>query len=984
MRHSFFESLELVFDARQPKEFLSKVFEKICLKEKKQGAMPWLDRQGTLLESTGDKSTLQDQGSIRNVHQARCLAIWLVDDQGHVEESRVLQAKEQIEKKCYPLGPEGSLDACRNQHFLRVLNWLLDKKFLVEFHRLAKPQGNPLAEELIRYSLVLPAHVMIDDAQTKRAVLSAWLTYLRQNVGSCFATAPVLLVLHEQPWRFLQDMQQLLAQGQITRVVAGSEFSVPLSPSWGAGDLKKTIPLVADSPLWQSKSFLAACEAAELFKEVPTQEKPEESLRRWALAAIPALAAASSPLMSSPEWVLKKMLLSKYGLTEEEERIFEKRSQTALATPLDPAFSRPPSKTPTRGGMKSYGQYIEQFDRAKKAFKACADNALLKAWEFTVASFAETKSDFVSWNLYASLGLASTEPDGVGQKIREFLEAKLEHYNRIVEECQERHEQFYYYVRHLEARMRTAPAAEIEWLRSEYQTRVKEYEGNLAQRDDAHERAHRLSQGLVKIVQVYEGLFKTYFQEIYDADMHDHAKESYDDSPAGFRLLYKHGRRQTSSWTMIYNEEDFSRALADFFSATEREVIDQSGLEDLAQDLSMMITELVLLVKSKEFLAAACRRVAKVYGLAMPKDPLKELDRLERKPWSYISGGTMAGLVRTYYGRQELPTEKKSWVESPEELAVFFINAIKELSGASKQMLLKEPYHGILAYSPTHAFVVKPDEKLFSAGWHDESYTYTWLRDVFVVPRKNFWQKLTLSRGAMEKVGKGVAEHLGPGFQKNIDRCLADLPTGMSSIDFRKQFLQKLQQDRLLHGRWQGGVLDVLLESVLFQTLPCSTPDQLKKALEGVGEALQWTALQKKQGLHVLASMGEKMGPHDLFSAQEVLEVAKSFIILVEESSACSYDVTRCLVDHLEKMERLSPSPLVFADSNWLQDLFAFVVSPGTGALELWCLYHSQREGRPIAEWKKWTDGSRKESWGTYPVLQEYQGNISSSYIIRG
>lgn len=983
MKPSFFESAGLSFNSAKPQEFLENIFEAICSKEKKGGAMPWLDRQGTLLSHPSDGEMLQDPASIRNVHQARCLAVWLVDDQGHIDEDRVLQAKEKIAEKCYPLGPDGSLDACRNLHFLTVLNWLLDPKLLVEFHRLAKPLGNPLAEELIRYSLLLPPHVMIDDAQTKRAVLSAWLTYLRQNVGSCFATAPVLLVLHEQPWRFLQDMQQLLAKGQITRVVAGSEFSVPLSPSWGAGDLKKTIPLVPDSPLWHSQAFLAACEAAELFKEVSSQERPEESLRRWVLAAIPSLATSPAPLMSSPEWVIKKILLSKHGLTEEEEKVFEKREQGALLSPLDPGFVRPSSKDTIRGGLKSYTQYVAQLERAKKAFKACADNALLKAWEFTVASFAETKSDFVSWNLYASLGLASSEPYGVGQKIREYLEGKLEHYNHIVQECQERHEQFYYYVRHLEARMRTAPAAEIEWLRSEYQTRVKEYEGNMAQRDDAHDRAARLSQGLVKIVQVYESLFKSYFQEIYDADMHDHTQDSYDDSPAGFRLLYKHGRRQTSSWTMIRNEEDFARALADFFAITEREVIDQSGLEDLAQDLSAMITELVLLVKSKEFLAAACRRVAKVYGLAMPKDPLKELDRLERKPWSYISGGTMAGLVRTYYGRQELPTEKKTWVESSEELAVFFINAIKSLTGASKQTLLKEPSHGVLAYSPTHAFVVKPDERLFLEGWHDESYTYTWLRDTFVVPCKNFWRHMSLSRGVMEKVGKALVEHLGPIFQKSMDRALASLPTGMNPMDFRKQLLQSLQQDRLVYGRVRAGMLDVLLESVLFQTLPCSTPDQIKKAFIGLEEVFQWSLLQKEQSAKILNAIIDKMGSYEIFSAHEVLSITKSFVMLVEESSAFSYDVMHRVCAHLEKMGRLSPAPLVFADTNWMQDLFAFVVSPGTGSLELWCLYHSQRAGRPIAEWKKWTDGSRKEFWGIYPVLQEYQGDISSPHALK-
>ena len=47
-----------------------------------------------------------------------------------------------------------------------------------------------------------------------------------------------------------------------------------------------------------------------------------------------------------------------------------------------------------------------------------------------------------------------------------------------------------------------------------------------------------------------------YFQEVYDADMHEDVEGSlYDDSPAGFRLLYKHGRRNPGTWTLIHTPE---------------------------------------------------------------------------------------------------------------------------------------------------------------------------------------------------------------------------------------------------------------------------------------------------------------------------------------------------------------------------------------------------------------------------------------------
>jgi hypothetical protein len=68
----------------------------------------------------------------------------------------------------------------------------------------------------------------------RRAVLSALLTPLRQTVGSCFATAPAIIVQREQPWQLIEDLFELLTRGRLSRVRGGEERLVPMSPSYGA------------------------------------------------------------------------------------------------------------------------------------------------------------------------------------------------------------------------------------------------------------------------------------------------------------------------------------------------------------------------------------------------------------------------------------------------------------------------------------------------------------------------------------------------------------------------------------------------------------------------------------------------------------------------------------------------------------------------------------------------------------------------------
>lgn len=66
-------------------------------------------------------------------------------------------------------------------------------------------------------------------------------SYLRQDVGSCFATAFAILVHQEYPSLFIKDIDDLLTSGKLTRIIGTREISVPMNLSGCIGELFKPL-----------------------------------------------------------------------------------------------------------------------------------------------------------------------------------------------------------------------------------------------------------------------------------------------------------------------------------------------------------------------------------------------------------------------------------------------------------------------------------------------------------------------------------------------------------------------------------------------------------------------------------------------------------------------------------------------------------------------------------------------------------------------
>ena len=219
-----------------------------------------------------DRSQIQESSSVRNVLRTRQLAKLLVDEKGEINVASLPKVISYLKAHLYSLGPQRQYDGKRQEHILKVLQLLMTQKNLVfMLKKFTRPLMNKWAEELIRQTLQLSPGTNVTDAHTRQAVLSAWLCYLRQNVGSCFATAPAEIVHDEQPELFLQDLLDLIATGTLKRTYGGIENSVPLSASWGSGDLKKPLLIRISTQgitpeIWYSPGLIVAFEAIGLLK----------------------------------------------------------------------------------------------------------------------------------------------------------------------------------------------------------------------------------------------------------------------------------------------------------------------------------------------------------------------------------------------------------------------------------------------------------------------------------------------------------------------------------------------------------------------------------------------------------------------------------------------------------------------------------------------------------------------------------------------
>ena len=927
------------------------------------------------LTRRADRSGIQDSVAMRNVLLCRKLASVLITDKGDIDQSKVSNAITDLKRSLYSLEPDRQYDARRREHILNVLFALQsDKEAQRLLRSLGHPPSNRLIDQFIRLTLDLPEHVALTDADARKAGLAAWFTYLRQTVGSCFATAPAIIIQMEQPLQFLQDLNELFATGRLTRTFGGVEHAVPLSISWGAGDLKKAILFRGEEgfehlQLWLSPGLMAGIEMAAMVDKQATLKQKIQSLKQLLKNLFIEALQRNGVVATNPNLILEALLFNHLSISRKDFEDFQKRKEN-----LPPPGILGSSSATPQGKEKALVQFAATLEKMKDAFKLLTECPLLKAWEFTLASFAETKAQFITWNLYASLGLQPDQPHGIGDAIYKVLQERMEQANRKVQDLQLEYEQMYGQVNYLQGRMqRASTEKEIQWLKIEYQTKAHEFQMLGEQRDKAQHKAQRISGLLQTIVEQLIELFPRFFQEIYDADLRAVESGPYDDSPAGFRLIFKHGRSNTAQWTSINSPEEFVDALYHFFTMIESDLSVLSEFTHLEHELSEVITAVAKQIRTKEFLISSFERMAAYHKTPLVKNPLENLEKIAKKPWAYTSGGTMGSLVSNYFRLETPPKDTSRWVENSMELLVFFIDSIKQIPPKEMSDFVKEKRSSILTHSPTHAFLIKPFYPLFEAAWKNEAFTYTWVRDQVVLPMMRRVDDIHLDRPQMDYLIDKLKEFVPPDNRYYFGKTFAQFPYEYTSVEFREYLFKQMEGEKGLQIGGRAVLAEELSAQFFYKSLPLIHRNKFYEAIVEIFSAENTLTKELKTEIVKNVNNGEIVSDEEFIPSHQLLKICKT---LVAKQTNLKYWPTDLHASFLTAMRQTGyalAEPFRMADTNWMRDDFGFVVSPATGRVEFWRLDPYGGEGTPMTSWEEWLNGSRQEpKWGLYNEPHEY------------
>jgi len=907
-----------------------------------------------------DECGLHAACSVVNLKKSREIAKLCITEKGELDLTAIKNIKELLEQHLFHLGVGAEDDRHRDLHIKNSLAFLLEsKQAQLLIKKMSRPIANRLAENGIRDTLLLPGNKAVNDSHVRQAALVALFTSLRQSLGSCFATAPAIIVQEEFPLVFLQDLDELMGTARLTRTVEGNEYSVPMSASWGQGDLKKPIALTlplekSPNPVWLSPIL------TQILVSLGVIKKPTELM--------PLMQKALSGSLKKRQWfftdieeIFKILLLYHVNISEKEFNDYLSRPKTMMQTTLVT------SQDVTKRDDKNMQNFLFLWEEANRQCKAAADCALLKSWEFTLASFSEVKFDFCRWNFYSSLGVNWDDAGGIGNLLYEIGKQRVEETNLELQEHREKYDAISIEVDYLARRLQQASTeAEIRWIKIEHQSRQAEQYNIQQICEMIAEKANKISGLHQFLIDQYDVLLREYFQEVYDADLHDVQTGPFDDSPAGFRLLYKHGRTNPSLWTKITSLEEYVESLVSFFTITEQELLHHSEVQGIEAEFSSIITRLANHIRSDEFMESAFYRTALAHKVRPVYKPLLNLDKVEKKPWVYTSGGSMNTLVSSYFCLSDKPEITERWVENETELFAFYVDSVRL---AMRRDQTYSPLH-LLAHSPTHAFLLLPHHPLFKEGWDSETYSYTWIRNVLIDPALAFYSSCVLDKPSVEMFCSMIGEHLPDDIRK---RFLNEAPTIAGFIrpyELARELERLFSLDAVLRP-YQKALQELNLGKLLFESIPYTSPEDVHKTISDI----------LKQSLPDYADTINEERIRDLlptFStpirSSEILELVKGCAITVTGTYRFSYDLLETIIQTMREQKQLPPQPIIVADSNWVRDFFAFVVSPATQEIEFWSVNAYATQGSPVGHWKKWLDGSQKEkTWGVLNNPTQYR-----------
>ena len=845
-----------------------------------------------------DLYPIQDSFRFRCRYLGWMTANYLIDAKGEVDRDRAIDLLRQLEASPYPAGPKMEGDVVIYSHLIRCLKSFVENKEIgIWLKKFSLPLCHKKAEEMVRESLWPDQPKKIETPHVRRAALAAWLTFLRQTTGSCFATAPAILIQQFQPVKFFKDLYDLLSTGQLRRTIAGKGYTVPMSPTPGMGDLLKSLSSLEALSL--APGLRVALEAAGAFPSTGINGLRE------------CLARIEGPV-ESVEKLLRVLLLLSLDLTEEEiaeEEHLARIQMTPLLAKQSAVYYQRPSE---RG--KKVAEMRRRFASACSAFRSMTECSLLRAWEYSIASFCDVKLDFARWNLYVGLGFHVDQKGGIADFLYRTIDAKLSASKMEIEALHREYTEAFSNLHAVEALIqRSLNDAHRNQLKAEFASAMLRANSAQERRDREAARAEAIANTFPSLLRQYDEKLQDHFQEIFDPSVRGGESHVYEDSPAGFRLVYKHGRADASLWTLIHGEEEYLHSLRDFFSSIEQDLLSLPPLG--SEFISEITTELVRYIQEPEFIASSKER-ARSQG--------------RHSPWDYVSGGTMQSLVQNYLGREKPLTEESCIAHSERELFQFLKRSASGKKGS------------LLIHSPTHAFLFNPD-------WAHPHLEENLERCIQAAKR---WK---LDEEMKEYLAHRLSEQL-PHLEKPLFLHLfRQKPPSHSSQEFRSHLIESLQaipESRLKNPSWA-------VDSLFYEHFPLLRGAEARGAIESLVKSLIGSA--------------PKIAIEESFIGSWALQQkVKELLFMAGRSPFSSRDWDREVAVEAQKLDLGCPAPLLFADSNWPGWFLGWVVNPASAQLELWRLNRTATQGVPMSEWKPFLSPDNQFPWILLPRDEEY------------
>lgn len=907
-----------------------------------------------------DLAGLQDSCRFRALNRSRAIAYSLIDEKGELHKTHLARIVAELSENGHVFYPQGNNDSMITEHMLRFLKRLLEDETLVHsIKRFHKPLCHRWAERLVLDTLGLYEEKEATLIHIRRAVICACLTPLRQSVGSCFATAPAMIIQKEQIELFIDDLFQLLSTGKLKRIYSGKEYTFPLSPNIGAGDMRKYLfRMDSKAKIWFSPSLIAACEKLNIIPVHLSLSEKSDLLKS-------CLSQFTEKQQMTIEELVRLMICNQMGIEKEElERASTIKRSQIKALEITGHYRE-----------NNIARQIEELDRfrsyealAKAAFLGECDNALLKAWEYTIASFSDAKMEFSRWNLYKSLGFSKDEHGGIGELLFTYIDNALQNLNTRIEKFQQESVAAFDAAKATEALLRQASSeTEARRLQAEHQARTYHMHSCIATRDDLYAEATHYSKFFSFLLEKYDSLFPEYFQEIYDPNIVHPNVQPHEDSLAGFRLVYKHGRTDPSQWTHIHRAEEYIDCLIDFFSTIEPRLAADIEWEEGKTQLVSLTTALISHIRTEGFLQGALQRAA------LSSAPNVKGYENPNKPWSYISGGGIETLLKTYFCRETDYTKEERRIEGENDLLIFIIDVMKGLTPLVTDSFIRDPAKGMLITSPSHAFVLLPGSKKLAEGWQENGFTYTWVRDQIIFPSKEFYGNIHLSQVQQIFLLDAFCDELPPELSFKLHRAFHADPQPISIPTLRNKLLEILiasvdTQRGIRKRAFADGI-----DAFFFQMLPIVSGSEWKFYVKQLLAHLYNDAC--REFLYPLTNV-----PCAYMSAKKIKELAALTYIHSRHSLFSSLDLHHHIAEHARAIGLAPPTSLIIADTNWPNQYFGFVVNPGTSHLEFWSLDRNASQGAPMSDWDEWFKPASRIPWTLYIQPNEYNSGPKETY----